>query len=203
MQEPLNATTLQPCTENNSQRSWTTTTPPSCTEMESPLSRSPTLSMYRNTSEDCAKYMDVHQGVLIYPEQFAREGLMQNHLTAVVPNYRPILEDATQQQKATLLTTRDPMNPADNRSTNIIPESNGQGVKGGGTDPPSVATWSIHRSKHVPNTKGIQGGGTDPPASKSQAYIWCPEPYLMKMKRQHSTGHQQRCMMRTMACKFM
>ncbi len=79
--------------------------------------------------------MDAHQGVTIYPAQFAREGLMQNmHLKAEGPNYRSILEDVTQQQTATL-STPNLREPADNRSKHI-PEPEGQGVKRGGTDPP-------------------------------------------------------------------
>ena len=118
------------------QRPWTTTTPQSCTEMHSPLSRSTTSSISRQNSENYAHYMDAHQGVTIYPVQFAREGLMHNmHSKAEGHNYRSILEDVTQQQTATLVSTPNLREPADNRSKNI-PEPSGQGVKGGGTDPP-------------------------------------------------------------------
>ena len=109
------------------QRSWTTTTPQSYTEMHSPLSRyTTTSSISRQNSENYAYYMDAHQGVTIYPAQFAREGLMQNmHLKAEGPNYRSILEDVTQQQTATLVSTPNLREPADNRSKNI-PEPEGQ-----------------------------------------------------------------------------
>ena len=118
------------------QRPWTTTTPQSCTDMHSPLSRSTTSSISRQNSENYAHYMDAHQGVTIYPVQFAREGLMHNmHSKAEGHNYRSILEDVTQQQTATLVSTPNLREPADNRSKNI-PEPSGQGVKGGGTDPP-------------------------------------------------------------------
>jgi len=117
------------------QRSWTTTTPQSYTEMHSPLSRSTTSSISRQNSENYAYYMDAHQGVTIYPAQFAREGLMQKNLKAEGPNYRRILEDVTQQQTATLVSTPNLRETADNSSKNI-PEPEGQGVKGGGTDPP-------------------------------------------------------------------
>ncbi len=78
--------------------------------------------------------MDAHQGVAIYPAQFAREGLLPN-LKAEGYNYRSILGDVTQQQTTTLVSTPNLREPADNRSKNIpVPE--GQVVKGGGTDPP-------------------------------------------------------------------
>ena len=166
LQEPLNETTRQSMTENppetgrsaagcsvctgpaslnkqqntgpvglEVQRPWTTTTPQSCTEMHSPLSRSTTSSISRQNSENYAHYMDAHQGVAIYRAQFAREGPnMQNHLKSEGPNYRSILEDVTQQQ-TTLVSTPNLREPADSRSKNI-PEPEGQGAKGGGTDPP-------------------------------------------------------------------
>ncbi len=71
--------------------------------MDSPLSRSPTTSMSRHNSENCANYIDAHHGVLVYPELFARESLTKKHIVAEVPTYRNILEDATQKQKVTLV----------------------------------------------------------------------------------------------------
>ena len=118
----------------NVKRSWTTTTPQSCTEMNSALSRS-TTSMSRKNSQNS---VDENQGVPLYPTQVARLGLMQDLSTAAkMPNHSTLIEGVPPQHTATLVSATniwDPQNIGNNRSKHVVA---GQGVKGGGTDPPS------------------------------------------------------------------